>query len=558
MRLIPKEPGENVFTVIRRALGDTAWHTPCGGRGICGKCRLKLTGMLSLPGEREIQLLGLEAIRKGWRLACLTCAWGEFYCENLPEEGDKAMAVSLWNDRSVDAAGGVREYGKYGGMRTETDPWKLAADIGTTTVALYLCGPAGEVYAAGLANPQRCQGADVMTRLTYCMERGRRGTAELQAMLFDAMAHTLTDLCRHAGISVTQITEGILVGNTVLEHLCGGFNPCGIGQAPYQPTSCFGFSFSAEQIGFPLHAGRPIFFAPCVSGFVGGDVVAGLREALDRWNREPLAKSAVDMEDAEATEDTEGAAGEEKLFAGETVLYLDLGTNGEMVLIRGDVILACATAAGPALEGASIACGCPGIPGAVFDVREGPDGRLLPQTIGGGTPCGICGSGLIAYAAALYRRGKLNETGRLCESQGTGKERLVWVNEAAGIYLCEADFSALCLAKAAIAAGICRLCAHAGCKVGSLTQIILAGGFGSSLDPDDLRTLGILPPDIPVYAIGNAAGQGAVHALQRRSGGMRLQTLANRIRYIELADDPLFSETFTDCLPLGEVNGMGE
>ena len=438
-------------------------NAPCGGKGRCGKCRVKARGALSQPAAAERAALGEQALAEGVRLACQARALGEVEVEFERDSGEvllrareKAMAV----DPGQSGVG-------------------CAIDVGTTTLAVYRVDLAtGRVLGTDSAmNPQRRFGADVISRI----QSAARGE-DLTAPIREALGGMAGGACRWT-----------VVGNPAMMQLLCGMPVDGLGRAPFTPA----YRAAIEKDG--------AYVGPLISGFVGADAVsAALFAGLDQGNA--------------------------------TRLLLDVGTNGEMLLAHGGEIGACAAAAGPAFEGAHIACGMGGAPGAIRRARCLEDGQWELSVVGDGAPRGLCGSGLIDAIAGLLASGGIDETGRLAEE----------VSFAPGVYLTQQDVREVQLAKGAIAAGIELLMREMG--VAEIDECYLAGGFGSAIDPASALAIGLLPESLAgkIVPIGNAAGMGAVEMLLSRAARERAQAIAARARYIELSELEDFQDAFVE------------
>jgi uncharacterized 2Fe-2S/4Fe-4S cluster protein (DUF4445 family) len=270
-----------------------------------------------------------------------------------------------------------------------------------------------------------------------------------------------------------------------------------------------------------------LYFAPAISSYVGGDITAGMLAA--------------------GLDDTQGPC-----------LYIDIGTNGEIAMKRGDKYLCCATAAGPAFEGAEISMGMAAVPGAVNHVTW-ENGAVTYTTIGDAPAEGFCGSGLLDALALLVRTGAVDETGRLLgsdEAQGgiekylceRGGKNAFRVSPDAEVYMDYADIRKLQLAKSAIAAGIHTLMIHAGIDENNVSSFVLAGGFGSYMDKDSAAAVGLFPKAfLPVTRVaGNTAGEGAAKALLSSRARDTLAGMRGRCEYIELSTSPVFNEQFVE------------
>ena len=473
---------------------------PCGGNGTCGKCRVEISGP------------------DGWEKARACVLRPETDLTVRLPEARRVLVNTDFSEAAETPAGTEEGLG-------------IACDIGTTTVVCRLVrlSDGAALGVVGEANAQRSFGADVISRI------GAASSGQLSA-LTGAIVGQLSDmilrLCREAETDPALIRRMAVAGNTVMLHLLCGLSPEGIGTAPFLPLSFFGERIPAETLGLPP-LGCDVLLFPCVSGYVGGDITADL-----------LA--------------LEGA------FSDPAFLLIDVGTNGEMVLCQGDRMLCCATAAGPAFEGAEISCGMQAAPGAIGSVTL-VGGDILCGTVGDADPVGLCGSGLIDAVAVLLRLGILDETGRMLRREEAEdedapalsdalKERLFDVEDrpafrlAGEVYLSQADVRSLQLGKAAIAAGAAILRKKMGQP--KISALLLAGGFGSSFRPESAAAIGLIPKDLLAVTrcVGNAAAEGARRALLLPDAESRLGRLRDRMAYLELSGLPDFSDTYIDAM----------
>ena len=383
-----------------------------------------------------------------------------------------------------------------------------AFDIGTTTlVAFLLSGKTGELLAtASSMNPQAQYGADVIARIEAAMGTE---TPILQEAILPKLRELLAELAREAGIDQREIRLVSVVGNTAMHHLLLGIDPRPLVTPPYMPNIREAMELPAAPL-LPIHPGGVLRVLPNIAGFVGGDTV-GCMTAVDFGSLDKLT------------------------------LMIDIGTNGEMVLGTGVRRIACSTAAGPAFEGAKISMGMRGSPGAIDHVWiEG--GKICHHTIGGGEAQGLCGSGLLDLAACLLELGILDESGYLDEKEYTIPDT--------SIVLTQKDVREFQLAKAAIRAGIELSCRHLGVESVGIHSVLLAGAFGSHLDPRSACRIGMIPPVLlgRIFSIGNAAGEGAKHCAVSRDAYEYSKKLAAETEFLELASCPEFQDCFVDAM----------
>ncbi len=411
-----------------------------------------------------------------------------------------------------------------------------AIDLGTTSVAATLLDleTGRELGTRSDYNAQAEHGLDVISRIEYCRRPG--GLNTLRAAVRKTLNGLLRELVRATGCTTEEIRTLSLAGNTVMTHLFLGLEPEHVRLAPYVPTLLRTPPLRAGELGLAAHPLAPLLFAPCVGSYVGGDIVSGLL--------------CTDMDSNEAL-----------------TLYIDVGTNGELVLGNRDFMLCCACSAGPAFEGAGLTCGMRAAAGAVervavnagdgaclVSVLPGPDGRAVPAA-------GICGSGIISLLAGLFATGWLDAAGRFererqCASIRRDGRRAAYVLQPPGggtereLVVTEADVENILRAKAAIYAGSALLLEKAGLDFASLDRVIVAGGFGRYLDVEQAVTIGLLPDILRTrfQFIGNASRRGAALALLSEEARRRRDACATRLTYLDLSSEPEFMHQYTAAL----------
>lgn len=435
-------------------------------------------------------------------------------------EGD----MDIWlpdemNDMKI-AEEGV---GKEAVVGETTGPYGVAVDIGTTTVVAHLTDlPTGKrVATASGVNAQRPFGADVISRIQYCAENGHEAlTRVIRGQLADLIRETM----KKTGIAQEQITYLSVAGNTIMQHLFAGYSPVGMGVVPFTPVSLFGEEMPAGE-DLPLAEGALCYMAPCVHSYVGGDITAGMM--------------ACNLDEEEGP-----------------VIYLDIGTNGEMGMKNGDTWYVCATAAGPAFEGAEITYGMAAVPGAINHARWTGE-RVEADIVGNTASIGICGSGLLDMLAIMLDNGVVDDGGRLLGKDelegpitnymGTKDGKNVFFADLeTGVCVTSDDVRKLQLAKAAIAAGISTMMIDAG--VTEVKSFLLCGGFGSFMDQKSAARMGLFPKEfLPVAkTMGNTAGEGAAIAVWSKKDRERLNRLCASCKYIELSDSRTFNDEFIE------------
>lgn len=409
------------------------------------------------------------------------------------------------------------------GVEIPVDPVKsgflLAVDIGTTTVVAFLLdGTDGAVIASGsLLNPQQPFGADVISRIQSALD----GNAEtLQKLIQDGLVSLVSALCKEAGIRPADIGVVSVVGNPAMQQLFLGIDCRNLAGVPFAPVLTER-SMTPADYYLPVCTNAELLVVPDIAGYIGADTVACML--------------ATGIEEPDAP-----------------TLLVDIGTNGEMVLSADGHIVACSTAAGPALEGAKISCGMRGAPGAIDKVWL-EDGAVSCHVIGGGEAQGICGSGLIDAVSCYLQLGLINKRGRIQKKYEENGERVLPL--ADGLYLTQKDIHEFMLAKGAIAAGV-ELMAHSlALEVSDIAKVLLAGAFGSFLNPENACRTGLLPPELSgrITAVGNAAGSGARRIACSRSEFEKTEWLVSGTEFLELADDPHFMHVFAKKTGFSEV-----
>ncbi len=428
------------------------------------------------------------------------------------EAYDRDLTLTLHKDRGITTI--------HKGIRPQS--LGLAFDIGTTTIAAYLCDlGTGKVLAAKAAvNPQRQFGEDVISRIAAVTEDASR----LQAMarltataMDDLIAHCLDEV----SLKPEHIDEITLVGNTTMQHIICGLSPRTLGLSPYLPMTRKALSVTAADIGLTLAPGLPVYVFPVISGFLGGDILAACLGDLSHTREE-------------------------------TTLIIDIGTNGELMLCSGNRLWATSCATGPALEGAQISCGMRASSGAVSKAWV-EKGTIAYETIGDTRPAGICGSGIIDTMAALRRTGITRENGLFntekagitVDEKGIGK---AYTLPGSDIQIRLKDVRQVQLAKSALFVGIQSLIEKSGVK--KVDRTILTGAFGAKFDWKNAMDIGMLPPracEGEMISMENLAGTGAIMALMDHKRRTEIETMVPRIHFLDLASDPSFVMAFANA-----------
>jgi len=477
---------------LRDLLFEQGVEFPCGGQGRCRGCRIRVLEGTAEVNAAQRKRLSAKELEDGWRLAC-QCSLGD----------DLVVELRQW-----DAAILVDDTPFHFEPRPGLG---VAVDLGTTTLVAQLVNlSTGKVLAVrtGL-NAQARYGADIMSRLQFAAAEDGRAT--LERLIRRQIASLITQLMVSAKVSGDEIRDVVLVGNTVMHHLFCGIDVEPLSHYPFESNEIGLQTFRASELEWNLNKACTVRFLPCLGGFVGSDILAGILATK-------LAESR------------------------ENVGLMDLGTNGEIVVGNQSKLYCASTAAGPAFEGARISMGMRAATGAICQVQV-EDERLVCQVLGNVAPQGVCGSGLVDAVAAGLEIKAIQPSGRL----GNGAKE--WTL-AESVVLTQNDIRELQLAKAAIAAGSRILLERLGTSLQDLKMLYLAGAFGNYIRRSSARRIGLigLPID-KVTPAGNTALLGAKLALFSLDGEDGSYTeLRSRIEHVPLNADQSFQDIFVEEL----------
>jgi len=608
--VISANEGENLLDVARKA--NVAIDAPCSGNGVCGKCRVKLlSGELDAPINRHISQEEYDA---GWRLACVAKIIGDVSVEvpdiasayrsrmkvaDLSSPAEIAIFENLKKDlqdagialssdlsflplqldeptlddtmpdnerlmRAVAAACGcaeedvvlpycalqdlsltLRESGfsikcvisRDGGRiqirdvlpGDSTEPMVgFALDLGTTSLAGVLVDlQTGKILAkASGGNGQIRYGADVINRI---IESGKEGGRERlqKAVIEESIIPLLNQMVRAAKIDPRRIYRMVLAGNTTMNHLLLGLHADPVRMEPFVPSFFRANGILARDIGLKLNPMAELVLAPNIGSYVGGDVIAGTLVSMI-WNDPAMS------------------------------LFIDLGTNGELVFGNNEFMMSCACSAGPAFEGGDISCGMRATDGAVEACTI--DKETMEPTmsvVGGVQPAGICGSGIIDVIAELFRCGIINGKGKFVregervryDKYGMGSYVLAWQKDTGGVKdveINEVDIDNFIRAKGAIFSAIQTMLLSLGFDASMVERVYVAGGIGSGINMKNAVTIGMFP-DIPLenfHYIGNSSQTGAYAMVLSSQAKEKVFELGSSITYLELSNEPGYMDSF--------------
>ena len=602
--------GEKLLDVAKKA--NVAIDAPCSGNGVCGKCRVRLvSGYLDAPINRHITT---EEYNAGWRLACVAQVCGDAEIEvpdianayrsrmkiaNLDSPEEVAIFENLYSQlmgaglamesdlsflplelaepsledtmpdnervlRAVEEATGVavpnimmpytvlkhlswvlRESGfqvKCVISRDQdrilirdilpasnTDPIVgFALDLGTTSLAGVLVDlQTGKILAkASCGNGQIRYGADVINRIIESDKLGGRKRLQ-DAVVKESIVPMLAQMYRTSGVNPRRIYRMVLAGNTTMNHLALGLYANPVRMEPFVPSFFSTDYLYVRDINLKMNPLAELIVAPNIGSYVGGDITAGALVSMI-WNRPEMS------------------------------LFIDLGTNGELVFGNEEFLMSCACSAGPAFEGGDISCGMRATDGAVEACTIDKETMEPTMTVvGGGAPAGICGSGIIDIIAELFRCGIINGKGKfvregeriLHDEHGMGSYVLAWKKDAGGVKdvtINEVDIDNFIRAKGAIFSATQTMLQSLGFDASVIERVYVAGGIGSGINMKNAVTIGMFP-DIPLenfHYIGNSSLTGAYAMLLSSQAREKVFELARSMTYLELSNEPGYMDEF--------------
>ncbi len=414
--------------------------------------------------------------------------------------------------------------------RNEQRVYGAAVDIGTTTVKLFLVNIAtGEVIdSASAYNAQIGRGEDVISRIIYSQKNG--GLGHLQRLVLKTINGLLVEVTRRQQVDLQEVHTFSAAGNTTMTQLFLGINPKYIREEPYLPTMTHSPSIRAGEVGLVINPNASVYCAPSVGAYVGGDIVSGVLSS-DVYKTDMLT------------------------------LFIDVGTNGEIVLGNSDWLIACACSAGPAFEGAGVRCGMRAVEGAIDEVIiDGSTYEATYRVIGEQQAAGICGSGLLSALAEMFVTGVIDKAGRIRRDLPTPRVRqgehgteyvIAWQRDGrADIVLTEVDINNLMRAKGAIYAGFSILLSSLELDFSMVEQVLIAGSFGQYINLEKAIQIGLLP-DLPwdrFRYLGNTSLLGAYQTLLCREMREIADQIASKMTYLELSADNRFMQEYTSAL----------
>lgn len=523
--ILEVEPGTKLSDCIRKA--KLSIETPCNCMGSCGKCIIKACGELEEPSMEEKSFL---MKKPGLRLACLAKIKGNVEVEFVKTSKalktiNKGYSIEVELDSEVKRDNnGVT----YLGDLIDTDKnieavLGVAVDIGTTGISAYLVDlETGEMLnKVSCLNPQTEFGSDVLSRITFVINN-ENGTKVLKDCITDKINQLVEKLAEDNGFQKSSIYRIIIAANTTMLHLFAGINPSPIAKAPYKAVFLERRDFKSEEMGIYINENGIISLLPSASSYVGADILSGI--AATAFNKK--AHSSI---------------------------FIDIGTNGEIVAIDDGKLVGTSTAAGPALEGMNISCGCRAEAGAIDTFCIDESFNVSFTTIGNERPKGICGSALIDIAAYMVKSGILLPSGkfnsRLPEALSCRVvDKKFYITE--DIYISQRDVRQIQLAKGAIAAGVTMLLEELGLNIEEVKEVVIAGAFGYHVNSDSIKTIGLIPKGFKgqVTFVGNSSVEGARLALINKQFIKNIEALQGLVKVLELSTKENFQEHFVKAL----------
>ncbi|WFD09913.1 ASKHA domain-containing protein [Tepidibacter hydrothermalis] len=563
--------GENILQGLKER--NISFYAPCSGKGICGKCKVKIKNSTSNITEEEIKHLSKKEIEEGIRLACKTymsedgeveidydingCKndlkkikyntksfiqqkyikidlengvsvidiikkqLNNVYIDNEMMRNisninyNEGINITLYKDRIIDIKNDNYFNEKYG----------IAIDIGTTTVAVYLLNlnTGEQISVKSFQNPQAVYGSDVISRINYTIEN-KKGIDVLRQKIIKEIDYNIGLILDQFNIDRQEVYKCVIVGNTTMSHLFWGLNLNTLSKIPFIPINREMLYDRACNIAFDnMNKNAVVIFLPNIAGFLGSDTVAAMIEA-DFINND------------------------------KNILLIDLGTNGEIVLFTKKSILACSTAAGPAFEGANIKFGMQAFDGAINKLNIKED--IEYETINNKKARGICGSALVDIVSEMKKSGIINKTGKInnpekikndkLRNRVLKKDKKYEFKITENISITQDDIRQLQLAKSAIRSGINILMEKQKISIQDLDYIYLAGAFGNFINKESAKGIGLIPnvDSDNIISLGNAAGEGAKKFLCNDNLEEDINYYMNNTEHVDIAKYENFQEEF--------------
>jgi len=571
-----KKSNKTVLELLKD--GEIIVECPCRGLGTCGKCKIKIIdGAVTPITYEEKKLLSSTELSDGVRLACQCKIIDNTKIDILFQVGSdiKILTEGVIPDSNINPAikkisfdlaketlckfNSINSYFQHSIGITSTvsldilkklpsilnvghgeaiiyndeildidisisNVYGMAIDIGTTTVACSLVNllTFEEIDSSSFINPQKEFGLDVLSRIHYASDN-KDGISNLQLCIVKELNHNIEALCNKNNLNISSIYEIVVAANSTMVHCLLDIPIDTLGKSPYISVLTENISIYASDIGIKINPNGKIYCIPAVSTYIGGDIVAG------------ILASRLYLES-------------------ENTLFIDIGTNGEIVLSSKGNLVSCSCAAGPALEGMNISCGMRADTGAIESLKI-VDNNVYINTIGNTEPIGLCGSGILESISELLKNDILGINGRLKTNsplvyETDGKRKVFLYENKNKIYVTQNDIRQVQLAKGAILSGFLTLLNYKNITMDNLDKVIIAGQFGKHLSPESLTGVGIIPVNLKdrIKYIGNSSRVGAFICLLSMDERKTAESISRNVDYVELSNIEKYDQTFTKAL----------
>jgi uncharacterized 2Fe-2S/4Fe-4S cluster protein (DUF4445 family) len=543
---IEVEKGSTILEAARKA--GVLIESPCNAVGICGKCKVRIaSGNLGDVVQSDDQHhVTDEEKAEGYVLACQSKVQGDIDVEIISENLNKTLEILNEGkifDIEIDSFikkiyrkdgktyiyAGKKIIGEESGDTSKLN-YGIVVDIGTTTLVASLAdiNTGRELKSVSALNPQSLHAQDVLSRIKFASDE--KGLNIMYSGIIEEINNLIEKILSESNVDRENIYEVIFSGNTCMIHLAAGVNPNSLGKYPYTPEIRGGNYLKASDHNLNISQIGLIYLPPIISAYVGPDITSGVL--------------------ASRLQDQIG-----------TTLFVDIGTNGEMVISRDGDLSATSTAAGPAFEGMNITCGMRAATGAVEYFNIGEDGTVEIRTINNGKPIGICGSGLLDIIGELVANGVILKSGRF-KSSGieslpenlrnrlVKKEGKAVFKIAEDVFLYQKDIRQVQLAKGAVRSGIEFLMKSKKVSAEKVDRVLIAGSFGYHLRAKSLLNIGLLPKAFEgkIDFIGNTSKSGGQAFLLNKNYRKEMEELVTKVEVVELSNGEDFDKVFVKCL----------
>lgn len=571
-----KKSNKTVLELLKD--GEIIVECPCRGLGTCGKCKIKIIdGAVTPITYEEKKLLSSTELSDGVRLACQCKIIDNTKIDILFQAGSdiKILTEGVIPNSNINPAikkisfdltketlckfNSINSYFQHSIGVTSTvsldiskklpsilnvghgeaviyndeildidisisNVYGMAIDIGTTTIACSLVNllTFEEIDSSSFINPQKEFGLDVLSRIHYASDN-KDGISNLQLCIVKELNHNIEALCNKNNLNISSIYEIVVAANSTMVHCLLDIPIDTLGKSPYISVLTEDISIYASDIGIKINPNGKIYCIPAVSTYIGGDIVAG------------ILASRLYLES-------------------ENTLFIDIGTNGEIVLSSKGNLVSCSCAAGPALEGMNISCGMRADTGAIESLKI-VDNNVYINTIGNTEPIGLCGSGILESISELLKNDILGINGRLKTNsplvyETDGKRKVFLYENKNKIYVTQNDIRQVQLAKGAILSGFLTLLNYKNITMDNLDKVIIAGQFGKHLSPESLTGVGIIPVNLKdrIKYIGNSSRVGAFICLLSIDERKTAESISKNVDYVELSNIEKYDQTFAKAL----------